>query len=96
MLVQRDILLQMMEDVETFHQQIFWYVFMHSGKCSEYELYVRYSLWKYPTRTRIRNLNFINTGNCSFESNGQGPYDYVSCHSHMKKIFLEEHPTTAH
>ena len=80
-LIQRDILLSLMYYIEATHNQQFWYVFANSGRCSEYELYVRYSLYFYPKRTQIRDLKYKDTGNCDYDAT---EIDYISCHFHLR------------
>lgn len=85
-LIQKDILLDLMEYVEAMHHQPFWKKFLdpESGLCSEYELYVRYSLFRFPHRTLLRLLPYSDVGNCSYVDEYVW---YISCHWH-----LEIHP----
>lgn len=86
MLLQLDILHSMMTDIERLHKRPFWHVFIHSGKCTEYELYARYSLVKYPSRSLIRDLDYIDTGICSCSHPN---LSYISCHHHLQDNYYE-------
>ena len=48
---------------------------------SEYEIYFNYMFKKYPSKVRIRKLNWINCGYLIMN----GYYDYVSVHHYMRK-----------
>jgi hypothetical protein len=86
MLLQLDILQSMMIDIERYHNRPFWHVFIHSGKCTEYELYGRYSMVKFPSRSRIRDLDYIDTGICSCT---HPKLSYISCHHHLQDRYEE-------
>lgn len=85
MLIQKDILLEMMEHIEERHQKIFWKAFLDEGnsrghRASEYELYIRFSLFRYPEKTYMRLIPYFDVGNCSYTD---AYVYYTSCHGHL-------------
>jgi hypothetical protein len=85
MIVQKDILLEMLEFIEFTTNLTFWKAFIEQGdakknRASEYELYARYSLYRYPERTFMRLLPYFDVGNCSYTD--EYVY-YTSCHDHL-------------
>ena len=74
----------MMEHIEQLHGEPFWQRFLNNelGRCSEYVLYIRYSLYYHPHRTMLRALPYVDVGNCSYTDEHVW---YVSCHWHLTK-----------
>ncbi len=92
MLVQRDILLDMIEYVESTRDFMFWRVLlnqnaMNEKRMSEYELYIRYSAFRFPDRTLLRLLPYYDVGNCTYTD---GFVYYVSCHKHLTQLNISK------
>lgn len=92
MIFQKKYIDELFNIVETYHEQIFWKVFLTcistkqylGSGASEYELYYNYIISNYIDKINIRKLNFkdINLKSLNqYES--ENVYDYLSCHYHM-------------
>jgi hypothetical protein len=89
MIFNQEILKELFKEVEEFHKQEFWKVFLEQvppnefSGASEYELYFHYIFRKYPKRCSLRTLRFDNFG---LRTNIQpGDWHYVTFHHHYQK-----------
>jgi hypothetical protein len=89
MIFNRDVLKEIMNLVEEYHKEEFWKSFLKTSEkesisgASEYEIYFHYVMRKYPSRVKIRHLQYDNFGQRNnIQSNG---YDYISYHWHVQK-----------
>jgi len=84
-LIQKDILTSLMLEIEKLHGHSFWETFLHyskyQGNPSEYELYSRFALEYFPERAKVRDLKYIDTGDCLYRDQH---LDYLSCHHHLR------------
>lgn len=77
---------QLFSNIEKNHNDLFYNVFLKlvtkkkGSGASEYEIYFNYMLKYYPTKIKIRKLNWKNTNNIQTNNN----LDYISYHWYMR------------
>ena len=89
MIFNTNILKELFKEVEDFHKEFFWKVFLQQvgptefSGASEYEIYFHYIFRKHPQICSLRTLRFDNFG---LRSNIQpGDWHYVTYHHHYQK-----------
>lgn len=90
MLLQKNILNDLFDVVESYHKTSFWKAFCNcinhahvAGSCaSEYELYFNF-IFSHNYQVKIRRLSWANVRRSLFEKKKNESYDYVSCHSYL-------------
>lgn len=93
MLIQRQVVRSLMEEVEKKHQKPFWWAFCalvdkehiyHAG-ASEYEIYFNYALAR-TDQVSIKNLKWTNTGDIhNLEKFKKEGYHYISAHDYLRE-----------
>jgi hypothetical protein len=85
MIFQRNIMLDLFNKVEEYHDEEFWKVFLslvdleQKSGASEYEIYFNFIQIYHQNKFKIRNLKWENTKN----KNLNQELDYISCHSYL-------------
>lgn len=77
---------ELITKIEKNHNETFYNIFLklvtekEGSGASEYEIYFNYMLKYYPTKIKIRNLNWLNTNNLQTNNN----LDYISYHWYLR------------
>ena len=85
MIFQRNIMLDLFNRVESFHDDDFWKIFLYlvditqKSGASEYEIYFNFIQIFHKDKFKIRKLKWKNTKNRDLNKD----LDYISCHSYL-------------
>jgi hypothetical protein len=89
MLMQKKYVNEIFNMVETYHNDVFWKIFLNcvdkndilGAGASEYEIYFNYIFKYYNNNVKIRVLKWKNSSRVITSD----VFDYISCHAHMRK-----------
>lgn len=90
MLLNKKILIELMEKVETLHRKNFWEAFLdtitekNGAGASEFEIYFHYIMTNKPELVRLRPLQWSNWGQRA-DTKPAGDWNYVNYHHHQQR-----------